>query len=199
GEMYVDRGWRGGLWGVGRGDPPRALTIFDADIRPGGAEGPPLLVLADSVALLWRIELAGGSREKEVWPALRAYALEKFPKAGLTFADVHNAIGFAVTGDRESSTRLPAEPRGGLGKQWAADVAEPMARGFEAFAREDWSGAIASMAPVATSLVRIGGSRAQRDLVENTLLAAYLRAGRAGEAKALLTSRQDRRPAVPVA
>jgi hypothetical protein len=47
--------------------------------------------------------------------------------------------------------------------------------------------------------VRIGGSRAQRDLVENTLLAAYLRADRAEDAKKLVARRYDRRPSVQVA
>jgi hypothetical protein len=47
--------------------------------------------------------------------------------------------------------------------------------------------------------VRVGGSWAQRDLFEHTLLAAYLRAGRAADAQALLRRRVDRRPSVPVA
>jgi len=40
---------------------------------------------------------------------------------------------------------------------------------------------------------------AQRDLYEHPLLAAYLRAGRAADARALLARRIDRRPSVPVA
>jgi hypothetical protein len=39
----------------------------------------------------------------------------------------------------------------------------------------------------------------QRDLFEPTLLAAYLRTGRAAEARALLSRRVDRQPSVPVA
>ena len=139
------------------------------------------------------------TRQIAAWPLLRAYAQEKFPKAGVTFADVHNAVIFAVTGDRDSSARLAEELRAAIGKQWAADIAEPIARGFEAFANKDWSGAIDAMEPVSASLVRIGGSRAQRDLVENTLLAAYLRGGRAEQAKALLARRDVRRPSVPLA
>ena len=47
--------------------------------------------------------------------------------------------------------------------------------------------------------VRIGGSRAQRDLIENTLIAAHLKTGRAADARALVERHADRRPAVPVA
>jgi hypothetical protein len=53
--------------------------------------------------------------------------------------------------------------------------------------------------PALAETVRIGGSRAQRDLIENTLLAAYLKAGRDADAKRLLQSHTDRRPSVPVA
>jgi hypothetical protein len=47
--------------------------------------------------------------------------------------------------------------------------------------------------------VRVGGSWAQRDLFEHTLLAAYVRAGRPAEASALLARRVARQPSVPVA
>ena len=191
--------WHAAICALMLGDADRALAIFNADLRPGRAEGPPLLVLADAAALLWRMELAGCSRQTAAWPLVHAYSKEKFPTAGVTFADVHNALVFAVTGDRESSARLADELRAGIGKQWAADIAEPIARGFQAFANEDWPGAIHAMAPVSEALVRIGGSRAQRDLVENTLLAAYLRGGQDEQAKALLARRDVRSPTVPVA
>jgi hypothetical protein len=59
------------------------------------------------------MELSRRAREEESWPALRSFALERFPKAGVTFADVHNAIVFAITGDHESSARRGAELRAG--------------------------------------------------------------------------------------
>ncbi len=198
GQLHGHLSWHFAICALMLGDAGRALEIFDDSIRPGRADGPPLLVLCDAAALLWRMELAGCPREHGPWQALRSYALERFPKAGLTFADVHNAVIFAVTGDHESSSRLAAELRAGIGKQWAADVAEPIARGFEAFARKDWSGACDAIAPTFDSLVRIGGSRAQRDLVENTLLAALLRAGRIEEAKAMIARSPERHPTRPV-
>jgi len=47
-------------------------------------------------------------------------------------------------------------------------------------------------------VVRIGGSRAQRDLVTNTLLAAYVNDGRGDEAAAFLAAAHDRQPSRPV-
>ena len=64
-----------------------------------------------------------------------------------------------------------------------------LSRGFVAFERGDFSTAIDALAPLAGQNERIGGSRAQHDLIEFTLLKAYLNAGRTEEAQRLLGAR----------
>jgi len=199
GQMHCHVSWHAAMCALMLDDPAGALAIYEASIRPGGSAGPPLNVLTDAAALLWRLELAGHPQPRAAWTGIREFALERFPKAGVTFADVHNAMVFAVSGDSASAGRLADALRTGIGRQWAADVAEPVARGMAAFARADWSAAIEAIAPVGAALASIGGSRAQRDLVEYTLLAAYLRAARGDEAKALIARRTGRRPTVAVA
>ena len=73
-----------------------------------------------------------------------------------------------------------------------------LARGFRAFERGDFSGAIDALAPLAGQNERIGGSRAQHDLIEFTLLKAYLDAGRLEEAQRLLRTRRPGASGVPV-
>ena len=58
---------------------------------------------------------------------------------------------------------------------------------------------IEALAPLAGQNERIGGSRAQRDLIEFTLLKAYLGARRLEEAKRLLCGRCPGASGVPVA
>lgn len=55
-----------------------------------------------------------------------------------------------------------------------------------AFARQDWHGAIAAIEPVLAERERIRGSRAQRDLIELTLLKVYINAGRSSEVQRYL-------------
>jgi hypothetical protein len=74
-----------------------------------------------------------------------------------------------------------------------------LADAFGAYAKGDWSTAIRRLEQALPETVRIGGSRAQRDLVEFTLIAAYLKAGRPGNARALIERRADRRATVGVA
>ena len=73
-----------------------------------------------------------------------------------------------------------------------------LARGFASFERGDFSGAIEALAPLADQNERIGGSRAQHDLIEFTLLRAYIEANRLHEAKRLLGVRRPGASGVPV-
>jgi hypothetical protein len=62
----------------------------------------------------------------------------------------------------------------------------------------DFSGAIEALAPLAGDKERIGGSRAQHDLIEFTLLRAYINADRLEEARRLLGARRPGAAGVPV-
>ena len=85
------------------------------------------------------------------------------------------------------------------GRLPAGDIGIPLSTAFGAFAKGQWSKTISSLEPIMDDVVCIGGSRAQRDLVTNTLLAAYINDGRSDSAKALLDSVHDRQPSRPVA
>ena len=73
-----------------------------------------------------------------------------------------------------------------------------LARGLAAFQRGDFPTAIEALAPLAGESERIGGSRAQHDVIEFTLLKAYLNAHRLEEARLLLRARRPGASGVPV-
>jgi pentatricopeptide repeat protein len=64
---------------------------------------------------------------------------------------------------------------------------------MQAFARGSYEEAVRLIEPLAEQLVRIGGSDAQREVFEDTLLEGYFRAGRFEQAEALLRRRLGRR------
>ena len=74
-----------------------------------------------------------------------------------------------------------------------------MSRAFAAFERRDFAAAIDALEPIAGELERIGGSRAQLDLVEFTLLKAYVGADRPDDARRMLSGRHRGSPGIPVA
>jgi len=73
-----------------------------------------------------------------------------------------------------------------------------LARGFAASERGDFTGAIEALAPLAGKNECIGGSRAQHDLIDFTLLKAYVDTSRLEEARRLLDVRRPGASGVPV-
>jgi len=59
--------------------------------------------------------------------------------------------------------------------------------------------AIDALQPIAGELERIGGSRAQLDLVEFTLLKAYLSADRPDDARQMMSARRRGSSDIPIA
>jgi len=199
GQLHCHLSWHLALFELALGRPTRAWELYLDSIRPGATLSPPFPTLADSASFLWRSELAGEDRRAECWTEVSGFARRAFPRIGLAFADAHCALAFAAAGDTEALERWIAELRraDAEGRLLAGSVLPIAAEGLGAFVRGNYDRAVELLAPVAERFVRIGGSRAQRDLFENTLLAAYWRSGRAAAAAALLERRLDRRPTVP--
>ena len=178
GLMHCHLGWHLALWNLDLGREKEAWQAYETLVQPQqpggpGAWGPPLNVLTDAAAFLFRVELAGGSRDTGRWTQLAAYARETFPQPGLAFADMHSALAYAMSGDGAALAALVEGARGPAG-----DMVAALGRGFGAYARGDWAAAVDALAPVCVEHERIGGSRAQRDLIEYALLVAARHAGR---------------------
>jgi hypothetical protein len=193
--------WHVALFALARGDVDAAWSAYATHVAPGKSWGPPMNTLTDSSSILWRLELAGVPRRGDAWQAVHDYARRTFPRAGIPFADAHAALACAAAGDGAALAELAGALRDteGAGRHAAAPTVAALADAFAAFARNDFEATIARLAPVVDEHVRIGGSRAQRDLVEHTLLAAYLKTGRKAEADAVISRRPARRTLVPVA
>jgi hypothetical protein len=65
---------------------------------------------------------------------------------------------------------------------------------MSAFAGEDYAACVRHLDGVLTDVVRIGGSHAQREIVEDTFIIALIRSGDLPRARAMLDARLHRRP-----
>jgi hypothetical protein len=72
----------------------------------------------------------------------------------------------------------------------AGDLVRDLAEGFGAIAVEKWPEATNHLANVTWDHARIGGSLAQRDLIEFAMLATLLKQGRQSEARLLIATRR---------
>ena len=173
GALHCHVSWHQALWSMELGHTDDAWRIYEQNLRPDAAWGPQINVLTDCASFLFRAELAGEQRRPELWQELSRYAATWFPDPGVGFADLHAALAHAMAGNGAALEKIMRTPKGP-----AADIVVPMADAFAAFARSDWDGTIAAIEPYLGAHERLGGSRAQRDLVEYTLVGAMLRSGR---------------------
>jgi hypothetical protein len=114
---------------------------------------------------------------------------------------MHVALAQAVAGNAAALEARVRQMEGLAreGRYPSGHFVPAVAQGFAAFERGDFPAAIEALAPVAGELERIGGSRAQLDLVEFTLLKACLGAERLDDARRMLSVRRRGGSGIPVA
>lgn len=182
------------------GNWPEALRRYHDGIALDRHSGGPQQRVSDGAAFLWRSELAGHPRDAAAWRALHEYGNSALPRPGAGLADLHVILVQAVMGD-DAALDVRARQMEALareGRYPSGSYLPSLSRGFVAFERGDFPAAIEALAPLAGESERIGGSRAQHDLIEFTLLKACLNAGRLDEARRLLSARRPGASGVPV-
>jgi tetratricopeptide (TPR) repeat protein len=176
--------WHNALHALALGDIEAALARFRDEIGPAA--------VIDAGSLLWRCRLANADVHDNGAAAAVAAApvLEALPTP---FAVFNACLALAAAGDAAMlaavSDRLEMDTRPAF-----ADLIAPIARGFLAMVDGRPDDTVALMEPLLDDLPRLGGSDAQREAVEDTLLRAFVAAGRAEEAEPLLRARLERRP-----
>jgi tetratricopeptide (TPR) repeat protein len=192
--------WHLSLFEIQAGNWTEASRLYHDAIALDRHSGGPQQKVSDGAAFLWRAELAGHPRDAEAWRALHAFARQALPRPGNGLADLHVVLAQAVMQDESSSDAraLQIEALAREGRYPSGSYLPALSRGFAAFEGGDYSGAIEALAPLAGQNERIGGSRAQHDLIDFTLLSACLRANRMGEARKLLDVRRPGASGVPV-
>lgn len=201
GQLHCHISWHMALCELEAGDAGEAFRIYRENIAPGASWGPAVNTLTDAVSFLWRAELAGHPRDPTRWQVLQDFAQRMFPRPGIAFADVHIAVADAVTGQGdalEARLRAMAELEQ-AGRLPSGPVVPALSRAFAAFQRQEFAVAIEALEPMLGQHERIGGSRAQRDLVDFTLLRAYVAAGRPEGAQEMLLARHRGPLPVPIA
>ncbi|MGA0412017.1 MAG: tetratricopeptide repeat protein [Candidatus Puniceispirillales bacterium] len=180
--LYNHIYWHIGLWSLETGDIDRMWQVLDINISPEKSQGPPLNVLTDAASLLFRAELAGLKVPVERWNKLSVYALSKFPNPGLGFADLHAAISHSRSGNRNALDVIIDSDNGAV-----SDLTKTLATGYREMEDGNWAMAAKQFCHAMRDHARIGGSKAQRDLIDYSLASCLVRDGRQQEARTLLS------------
>lgn len=197
---HVHLSWHQALFELAQGRYQQVYDLYESDIRPS-VVARSAASLSDSASLLWRLQMYGGEAPQVPWEEVRDQAAPAAQRSGPAFRDAHAALAFAASGDRETLDKLISRLRseaekgpasGGL----AQEVTLPLVQGIDAFARGDYQTASRLLEPLYPQFTRIGGSHAQREVFEDTVLESYLRAEQFDKAEDMLRSRLKRRASV---
>jgi tetratricopeptide (TPR) repeat protein len=190
-SFYCHLAWHLAMFELHRGRYAHAQAIFERDIL--GAVNPRLAMI-DGSALLWRFKLDGQPESTLAWRSLADLAT-RVSRPGFVFGEVHAALAYAACGDDAAFARLVDGLRAldAKGHPIAGSVALPMVQGIAAFVAGDHAAALAHLEPVEAEFHRVGGSHAQWELFEETMIASYLAVERYDDAARLVRRRLSRR------
>jgi tetratricopeptide (TPR) repeat protein len=190
--LHCHLSWHLALFELSQGHYERAVQIYDEDIA--SATGTPIK-LTDMSSFLWRLQLYGCATGDLDWEAISALAAPAAASPAATFFAAHAALWAAARNDDATIAAMAdkLQKLGEDGHPIAGSVVRPLVLGIAAFAHGDYEEAINQIEPIADEIVRVGGSHAQREVFEDTLLGAYLRAGRYDKAETMLRGRLAQR------
>lgn len=183
--------WHAALHELMQDDVAAVRRRWARELAPSVVSGSRVVV--DSGSLLWRGRVTGAWTDDLPVAEVRAQAPAEWLTAPPTpFAAMHSAVLLAADGDATALTGLQAHARQSDDRVFR-DVVAPLCTGLGQAVEERWNAAAATLTGVVATLAPLGGSRAQREVVEDTLVHVLAMAGRSTEAAELLDQRLSRR------
>jgi tetratricopeptide (TPR) repeat protein len=197
--------WHKGLFRLEAMDLAGALRLLDT--RLSGAALQITLQRVDAAALLWRLHLLGVDVASRCAELLAAWDLSEAAAGYYAFNDVHAVLAMLGAGEvaraeawvaRCAERAMVADDARRSNHGMAREVGLPLMRGLLAFARGQADAAADALYAARGVAQRFGGSHAQRDVIDQTLLCAAARGTRRGIGRALINERIMAKPSTPL-
>jgi tetratricopeptide (TPR) repeat protein len=191
--------WHRALYHLELGELDEALALYDGPIRSTGSTE--WLDVDDAASLLWRLHLFGvdvGDRARTLSGEVGGLPGEPV----YVFNDWHAVMIAGLAGSQAECERLIRANRnapGGTNRRAIEAAGLRLLEGFAAFASGDDAVTLHRLIDIGPTAHVVGGSHAQRDVIDLTLLAAAARAGDLRLAEALLAARVARKPSAEAA
>jgi tetratricopeptide (TPR) repeat protein len=189
----VHQWWHVGLYRIAKGQYDLALALYDTAIRTSGSAI--WLDLVDASSLLWRLSLYGVDVSGRA--AALAEVLQPMAGCGLSvFNDWHAVMIFGLAGrpDLGRSVLDGLDRTTGSNQRAVTEAGRSVIEAFSSFAGKEYSSTATTLFAVRPRAQVLGGSQAQRDVIDLTLVAAAASAGDTRLVRALVDERLESRP-----
>ena len=201
--FVVHNWWHHALYNLDLGEPAKALDTYDR-VLWNEANPKIALVFLDGSSLLWRLHLEGAEVGARWAPLADAWA-SVLDEPFYAFNDMHATMAYVGAGrqrDAEARVRrlersLETADRSLDNHAMTERVGLPVCRALAAFGRGDYAQTIDDLWAVRTRSGQFGGSHAQRDVIDRTLVEAAIRGGNHAVARAIVSERCARKPKSP--
>ncbi|MDT3680486.1 MAG: tetratricopeptide repeat protein [Burkholderiaceae bacterium] len=194
--LAVHNWWHLALFRLERDEVDEVLRLFDGPIF--GARSAVVFDLVDATAMLWRLHLRGID-VADRWGAVADRWLPIARASNFAFNDMHAMMSFVGAG-RSAACELVFEAqraamqRADDNAAFVREVGNSATRAIAAFGDGNYAEAVRLLRPIRSYSHRFGGSHAQRDVIDLTLVEAAIRSGDRALARALAAERAARRP-----
>lgn len=189
--MLTHLWWHLALFYQSQGREADALAVYDREVWAVAKDYSQDQIGA--VSLLARLEM-DGAPVADRWADLGHYLAARAQDVGQPFLTVQYLYGLARAARPEADTLLAAIAHAATADETWRTAALPLAHGLVAHARGDHATAADAITTALPHLIRMGGSHAQRDLFEQILLDAHIRAGNLIAAQQMLELRRAHDP-----
>jgi hypothetical protein len=183
--------WHAALHELSNGDFEGLRARYADQLAPDHVDG--CRALVDSCSLLWRWTITPDAADVPgIHEPMRTVGHQLLHAPPTAFVALHSAVALCAAGDVEGLEELG---------RWASrhadstysEVVSPLAAALRLLSDGRPGPAADQLAALRGVLWRVGGSDAQREVIEDTEIAALLAAGRCAEACVLIDRRLDRR------
>jgi tetratricopeptide (TPR) repeat protein len=187
----VHNWWHKGLYHLELGELGAALDLYDASVRAR----PSLewLDIVDAAALLWRLALYGADVADRAARLADDIAPLLASAPVYVFNDWHAVMTLGLAGRSTNPVTDNQRRATGTNRAAAERAGQALLDGFSAFAAGHYDGALDQLIDIRDAASAVGGSHAQRDVIDLTLIAAAARAGEPALARALGGERTARK------
>lgn len=183
--------WHAALHELSMGDFAAVRNRYATQLRPPTVVG--CRAMVDSCSLLWRWAITPGASDvPSVDSVLSTIDKDLLDAPPTPFMALHAAVTLCALREPDRLAKLERWSLGHADPTYG-EVVAPLCSALGALADDDPGTAADRLGVIVDRIWRLGGSDAQREVVEDTLIAALLAAGRYPEAIPLLDQRLNRR------